>query len=57
MIRLRKAIQLMVEEDDLITDVLLKIGIQSQSYFTTIFKKEYGKTPAAFIRDLKKSKE
>lgn len=57
LIRLRKAIQLMVEEDDLITDVLLKIGIQSQSYFTTIFKKEYGKTPAAFIRDLKKSKE
>lgn len=57
MIRLRKAIKLMVEEDALITDILLKIGIQSQSYFTTIFKREYGKTPAAFIRDLKKSKE
>lgn len=53
LLRLRKAVQLMVEKDLPISDILLRIGIQSQSYFTTIFKKEYGKTPAAFIRDLK----
>ena len=53
LIRIRKAAQLMTEEGMSIPDVLLHIGIQSQSYFTVLFKREYGKTPATFVRELK----
>ena len=53
LIRIRKAAQLMTEEGMSIPDVLLRIGIQSQSYFTVLFKREYGKTPATFVRELK----
>ncbi len=53
LIRIRKAAQLMTEEGLPIPDVLLRIGIQSQSYFTVLFKKVYGQTPAAFVRELK----
>lgn len=53
-IRLRKATQYMAEEDISMQEIMQKVGIQSQSYFTSAFKKEYGKTPGQFMRDLKK---
>ncbi|SHE81548.1 His Kinase A (phospho-acceptor) domain-containing protein [Mariniphaga anaerophila] len=53
-IRLQKAIQIMAEEDLSISEVIIRIGFQSQSYFTSIFKKKYGETPAQFVRNLKK---
>jgi len=52
-IRLHKAIQIMAEEDISIQEIISRIGIQSQSYFTIAFKKEFGKTPSQYIRELK----
>lgn len=52
-IRLRKATQIMAEENISIQEIITRIGIQSQSYFTSSFKKEFGKTPTQFLKDLK----
>jgi CheY-like chemotaxis protein/AraC-like DNA-binding protein len=53
-VRLRKAVQIMTEEDVLITDVMYRVGMQTQSYFTKAFKKEFGKTPTQFLQELEK---
>lgn len=53
-VRLRKAVQIMTEEDVLLTEVMYRVGIQTQSYFTKAFKKEFGKTPSQFLQELKK---
>jgi DNA-binding response OmpR family regulator len=53
-IRLKKAVQLMTHEDISLTEVMYSVGIQTQSYFTKAFKKEFGKTPSQFLQDLKK---
>jgi len=46
--RLRKAARLMIEKDLSISEIITFVGIESQSYFTRVFKKEFGETPAAF---------
>lgn len=46
--RLRKAARLIAEENIPMREVMDKIGIESQSYFTRSFKKEFGETPTAF---------
>jgi len=46
--RLRKAARIMVEEDLSIREVIMQVGIESQSYFTRMFKKEFGVTPSVF---------
>jgi AraC-like DNA-binding protein len=53
--RLRKAIEIMKNEDVLMTEVMYRIGIQTQSYFTKAFKKEFGVTPTAYIQGLGKN--
>ncbi|MFL9482826.1 two-component regulator propeller domain-containing protein [Chitinophagaceae bacterium LWZ2-11] len=53
-IRLRKAAEIMTKEDVPLSDVMYRIGIQTQSYFTKAFKKEFGKTPSQFLQELKK---
>lgn len=53
-IRLKKAAQLMANEDTSIIEVMYNVGIQTQSYFTKAFKNEFGKTPTQFLKDLKK---
>jgi len=53
-IRLRKAIEIMTQEDVLLAEVMFRVGIQTQSYFTKAFKKEFGKTPTQFLQELKK---
>jgi signal transduction histidine kinase/DNA-binding NarL/FixJ family response regulator len=53
-IRLKKAAQLMTQQDVSLTEVMYSVGIQTQSYFTKAFKKEFGKTPSQFLKDLKK---
>ncbi|ADY53694.1 histidine kinase [Pseudopedobacter saltans DSM 12145] len=55
-IRLRKAVEIMSEEDVLLTEVIYRVGIQTQSYFTKAFKKEFNKTPSQFLQELKKNK-
>lgn len=53
-IRLKKAVQLMTQENMAIAEVMYNVGIQTQSYFTKAFKNEFGKTPMQFLKDLKK---
>ena len=53
-IRLNKAVYIMTHEDVSISEVIFRVGIQTQSYFTKAFKKEFGKTPSQFLNDLKK---
>jgi signal transduction histidine kinase/ligand-binding sensor domain-containing protein/DNA-binding response OmpR family regulator len=53
-IRLRKAVEIMTHEDLQLSEVMYRVGIQSHSYFTRIFKKEFGKTPSQFLQDLEK---
>ncbi|MBL7970159.1 MAG: response regulator [Prolixibacteraceae bacterium] len=53
--RLRKAARLMVDENMPLREVMDKIGIESQSYFTRAFKKEFGETPSSFLGKYRKS--
>ncbi|WP_183571967.1 two-component regulator propeller domain-containing protein [Mucilaginibacter sp. X5P1] len=55
--RLKKAANIITHEDVLLTDVMYRVGIQTQSYFTKAFKKEFGKTPSQFSQDIKNHKE
>lgn len=53
-VRLRKAVEIITHEDVSMGDVMFRVGIQTQSYFTKAFKKEFGKTPTQFLQELKK---
>jgi signal transduction histidine kinase/ligand-binding sensor domain-containing protein/AraC-like DNA-binding protein len=53
-IRLRKSVEIMTHEDVILTEVMYRVGIQTQSYFTKAFKKEFGKTPSQYLQDLKR---
>ena len=53
-IRLKRAVQLMTQQDISLTEVMYSVGIQTQSYFTKAFKKEFGKTPSQFLKELNK---
>jgi len=53
-IRLKKAVQIMTHEDVTLTEVMMRVGIQTQSYFTKAFKKEFGKTPGQFLQEMRK---
>lgn len=52
--RMRKAARLIVEENMIMRDVMVEVGIESQSYFTSSFKKMFGDTPTAFAAKHKK---
>jgi signal transduction histidine kinase/ligand-binding sensor domain-containing protein/AraC-like DNA-binding protein/ActR/RegA family two-component response regulator len=53
--RLKKAIQIMTHEDVLLNEVTHRLGFVDASYFSRVFKKEYGKTPSQFLQEIKKS--
>jgi ligand-binding sensor domain-containing protein/signal transduction histidine kinase/DNA-binding response OmpR family regulator len=53
-LRLKKAAQIMTHQDVSLSEVMYSVGIQTQSYFTKAFKKEFGKTPSQFLKDLHK---
>ncbi|MDB5119915.1 MAG: response regulator [Sphingobacteriales bacterium] len=53
-IRLKTAVHIMSHEDVPLSEVMSRIGIQTQSYFTKAFKKEFGKTPSVFLQEMKK---
>jgi AraC-like DNA-binding protein len=53
-IRFKKAVQIMTHQDVSLAEVMCSVGIQTQSYFTKAFKKEFGKTPSQFLKDLHK---
>ena len=52
-VRLKKAIQIMTHEDIAMNEVADRIGLQSGSNFSRVFKKEYGKSPLQFMQSLK----
>lgn len=51
LLRLKRAAKILVSEDISVQEVMFRVGIQSQSYFTKSFKKEFGKTPSQFVAD------
>lgn len=55
-IRLKKAAHLMTHQDSSLTDIMYSVGLQTQSYFTKAFKKEFGKTPSQFMKDIQRVK-
>ncbi|GBU06794.1 hybrid sensor histidine kinase/response regulator [Bacteroidales bacterium] len=54
--RLRKAAKFIIEQDSTMREVMVQVGIESQPYFTTAFKKMFGQTPTAFAGQYKKRK-
>ncbi|WP_183556786.1 two-component regulator propeller domain-containing protein [Mucilaginibacter sp. SP1R1] len=55
-VRLKKAIHIMTHEDISINEVIERIGLQSSSYFSRAFKKEFGKSPSQFLQTVKRDK-
>ncbi len=52
-IRLKKAILLMNEGNTNVDEIGFAVGFNSHSYFTSSFRKQYGKTPSDYLNDLK----
>ena len=52
-IRLRKAINLMDEGNTNVEEISFAVGFNSHSYFSSSFKKQFGKTPSNYLSDLK----
>lgn len=48
--RLKKAVELLYENDYRINEVAYLVGYSSASYFTKIFQKQFGKLPSEFIQ-------
>jgi YesN/AraC family two-component response regulator len=55
-IRLKKAIKLMESGNSNLDEISYSIGFNSHSYFTSSFKKQFGKTPSEYMNDLKMKK-
>ncbi|MDR2498289.1 MAG: response regulator [Tannerellaceae bacterium] len=55
--RLKKAAALLIENELSIKEIIEQVGIESQSYFSSSFKKEFGKPPSAFARKHSGKKE
>ncbi|MDR2679382.1 MAG: response regulator [Tannerella sp.] len=53
--RLRKAARILSEENTSINDVMIRTGFDNASYFSRIFKKEFGKSPSEFLSERHRS--
>ena len=47
--RLRKAAQILAQENIWISAVMERVGIDNASYFSRIFKTEFGESPSDFV--------
>jgi AraC-like DNA-binding protein len=54
-IKLKLAARILVEEGISIQEVTYRIGMENQSSFSQIFKKQFGKSPSEFIKTYQKS--
>lgn len=48
-VRLKKAVQLLETESFNVSEIAYKVGFNDPSYFSRIFKKQYGKTPSDYV--------
>ncbi|MCV9389282.1 hybrid sensor histidine kinase/response regulator transcription factor [Reichenbachiella ulvae] len=55
--RMKKSAEILLKEQISVSEVMVKVGIQSQSYFTKTFKKEFGVTPAQYKNSVEKEGE
>lgn len=55
-VRLKKAVEIMIHEDVPFSEIVFRVGIESQSYFSRAFKREYGKTPSQYLKEIKQPK-
>jgi signal transduction histidine kinase/ligand-binding sensor domain-containing protein/DNA-binding response OmpR family regulator len=53
--KMKKAAKIIIESNCSIREIMDKIGIESQPYFTNAFKKEFGMTPTAFANKHKQA--
>ena len=49
-IRLKKAVQLLESENFNVSEIAYKVGFNDPSYFSRIFKKQYGKAPSDYVK-------
>lgn len=54
--RLEKAVELLSDTTNNISEVVYKLGLKNRSYFTRIFKAKYGMTPSAFVLKISSDK-
>ena len=48
-IRLKKAVQLLESENYNVSEIAYKVGFNDPSYFSRLFKKQYGKAPSEYV--------
>lgn len=48
--RLKKAILLMQNGENRISEIAFQVGFSSPAYFSTCFQKQYGKTPTEYLK-------
>ena len=48
-VRLKKAVQLLESENFNVSEIAYKVGFNDPSYFSRIFKKQYGKAPSDYV--------
>ena len=54
-IRLKRAAQLLLQDDSSVSDIMYMVGFNSQSYFSKIFKEEFGCMPREYTGSKNKS--
>ena len=47
-VRLEEAARQLIETDKSISSIACDVGMENQSYFSSLFKKEYGITPSTY---------
>ena len=52
-IRLHIAVKMLEETDMPILEIMDRIGMTNQAHFSSLFKKQYGKSPSQFRKDLR----
>lgn len=53
-VRIQRSKRLLSETRQSVIDVAATVGIEDQSYFSRLFKKETGLTPSAFRKEMQK---
>jgi AraC-like DNA-binding protein len=54
-IKLKLAARILIEEGVSVQEVTYRIGMENQSFFSQIFKKQFGKSPSEFIKSYQQS--